>query len=162
MENFKALLTTTEGRIGRQQWWIGSVLVAIAALIANAILLSMFAERAPGFFVAGSLFVTLLVLWLAYCLGVKRRHDRGNAGNDLRLFLAGILISQLIQFPRMIAILSGGPIEAPALWMQVIGFGWSIFGLYILVQLGFLRGTAGPNSYGPELRGSAGGKAAPN
>lgn len=152
MDKLVSLLTTTDGRIGRQQWWIGSITLSILAFIPNVILMFAFIERAPVVFVLGSFLVTLVVLWSAYCIGIKRRRDRGSSGIDIKLLLAGALLGQLIQIPRMLEVLSGNPGAelAPALWMQIIGFAWSLFGLYVFIQLGFLKGTTGPNTYGAD------------
>ena len=38
MDNIRALLTTTEGRIGRQQWWIGIVVLIVVSIVASIVL----------------------------------------------------------------------------------------------------------------------------
>jgi uncharacterized membrane protein YhaH (DUF805 family) len=33
---------------------------------------------------------------------------------------------------------------------MIIGVIFGIYAIYMLIQLGFLKGTAGPNNYGPD------------
>ncbi len=153
MDNIKMLLTTTEGRIGVRDWWVGMLILSVLGFIPNIILMFAFGQRLPVVFVGGSVVVSLVIIWFAYCMGIKRRHDRGSAGSDLKLLLAAIVVGQLVQAPRTLEVLSGdlgAGRPAPELWMQIIGFVLSIFGLYVFIQLGFLKGTTGPNSYGPD------------
>jgi uncharacterized membrane protein YhaH (DUF805 family) len=38
----------------------------------------------------------------------------------------------------------------PSMWLNLLNVALGIYGLYLLVVLGFLRGTAGPNQFGPD------------
>ncbi|MNU10754.1 hypothetical protein D3C72_2580940 [compost metagenome] len=50
---------------------------------------------------------------------------------------------------------NGIVMPTPDMWMSVLYLLLGIFGIYMLVQLGFLKGTPGPNSYGPDPLGYA-------
>lgn len=147
MNTIVSLLTTTDGRIGRQQWWTGVIALSVIAFVANTTVIIL-ARNVPLLAVISSTLVILALLWPAYCVGFKLRHDRGNKGTDLGILLGGMLLLNLIQIPRMYAILSDNPGIGPAIWMQILGLGWTAFAIYMFVQLGILKGTSGPNAYG--------------
>jgi uncharacterized membrane protein YhaH (DUF805 family) len=44
----------------------------------------------------------------------------------------------------------GTPIPVPGPITIALGTITGIYGIYLLVVLGFLKGTAGPNNYGPD------------
>jgi uncharacterized membrane protein YhaH (DUF805 family) len=77
------------------------------------------------------------LLWIGLALGAKRLHDRNKSAWWLILFylVPGVLDSIGEQF--------GGA----SLVFSLAAFALSIWGL---VELGFLRGTVGPNQYGPD------------
>jgi uncharacterized membrane protein YhaH (DUF805 family) len=162
MGNLVSLYTSTEGRIGRGQWWLGAiilvVIVIVVTLIIDAILgISMMPDMAAladparqGAVMAGlqkagwvSLIVALLAAYPNYALGVKRRHDRDNNGVDLIVFIVLQLVYSLLVPIGM----------AGNMIYNVIGIIFLVFAIYMLVVLGFLKGTAGPNQYGPDPLG---------
>ena len=135
-----ALLWSFQGRINRQPYWLASLAIIIAMIILVG-LISAFAGVGA---LAGGVGIWLLVLalsipliWIGLALGVKRLHDRDKSAWWLLIFY---LLPSVLQ--------SGG--EAAG-GLQVVlalaGFAVSIWGL---VELGFLRGTAGANRYGSD------------
>ena len=44
----------------------------------------------------------------------------------------------------------GGPDEAPSTLALMIAVPFTVLGLALLFELGFRRGTQGPNPYGPD------------
>ena len=97
------ILFSFEGRINRQPYWIGWIVLNIIVFIGQ---MSGSAEV--------SLIITLLILWPALALQAKRWHDRGKSA-------WWILLNATI-----------------------IGIPW------VLIELLFLKGTDGPNEYGPD------------
>jgi len=105
-----------------------------------------------------SLVITLVFAYPAYAVMVKRRHDRNSAGLDVLVFLGLTLLSLLVgalgigmevmQMPLGNGTTLPVPVPGPALAALQMANG--IFALYLLVVLGFLRGTAGENDYGPD------------
>ena len=155
MDGIVSLLTTTEGRIGRKQWWIG-VLVLIAAGIVASIILSIISMGNLTIMAWGSFLISLALLWPSYCIGIKRRHDRDNDGKDL---IALIAVSVLLNLLQVLGIgvstidFNGVAMPTPDMWLAILQGLVFLFAIYMLVQVGFLRGTPGPNSYGPDPLG---------
>ena len=177
MDAFKALYTTTDGRIGRKQWWLG-VLGLVVASIALSIVMSLIGFSAwtgiptidpnnPDLAAISaatadairrgawaSLIMFLILAYPSYCIAVKRRHDRDNAGRDVLIFMGVNVLLLLLQAlglgVTMVDVGNGVAMPAPSMWMSALSIILGIFGIYLLVVLGFLRGTIGSNSYGDD------------
>jgi uncharacterized membrane protein YhaH (DUF805 family) len=135
------LLFGYDGRIGRLYYWL--VLMAAWAITG---LFATFADDAVagtgdiGRYVA-FVFIVGTLIWIHSAATVKRLHDRDKSAwwyvlygvAPLALFIAAIHFY-----------LQGVP--APAWTLFVLSIGGL---LWVIVELGFLRGTAGPNRYGP-------------
>jgi uncharacterized membrane protein YhaH (DUF805 family) len=127
--DWKYLLTSFEGRISRQPFWLSVLALFIAQWVIMFILgmvfgYSMMAGMDPGMLpdeaaaMASSgmmpiVIVSLLFLYPALAVYTKRWHDRGKSGWWTLILLVPLL-----------------------------GIIW------FLVECGFLRGTEGPNQYG--------------
>lgn len=155
MDGLIALLTTTDGRIARKQWWMG-VLVLILVGIAASILLAVISFGNPTVMAWGGFIVSLVLLWPSYCIGVKRRHDRDNDGKDLIALIALSVLLNLMQAAGIgmtVTDMGGVAVPTPDLWLAILQGLVFLFVIYMLVQVGLLRGTPGPNSYGPDPLG---------
>jgi uncharacterized membrane protein YhaH (DUF805 family) len=158
MDNIKALLTTTDGRIGRQQWWIGIVVLIVISIVASIVLsiLSFGNGTVMAWF---GVLINLALIWPSYCVGIKRRHDRDNNGTDLKILIAGSVLLNLLTATGIgssMTDMGGVMVPVPSIWLGALNLIFAIFSIYMLVQLGFLKGTTGPNSYGPDpLDGAA-------
>ncbi|GAB5429073.1 MAG: DUF805 domain-containing protein [Devosia indica] len=158
MDNIKALLTTTDGRIGRQQWWIGIVVLIVISIVASIVLsiLSFGNGTVMAWF---GVLINLALIWPSYCVGIKRRHDRDNNGTDLKILIAGSVLLNLLTATGIgssMTDMGGVMVPVPSIWLGALNLIFAIFAIYMLVQLGFLKGTAGPNNYGPDpLDGAA-------
>lgn len=169
------LFFSPRGRIGRQTWWFGALgFVGVAFVLALAITLPLLSETitslgeapiggggmAERFAVliqrmslAGLILYAVLAYPL-YCLCVKRRHDRGSSGWDLLVYgLLAAVPSLIFAFGWGIDLSDFGddmilPVETR--WMTILSSCLSLFGLYLTVVMGLLKGTAGPNAYGPD------------
>lgn len=127
----KDLLFSAQGRIGRGQFWKGSVVSALVMMVVLTVLNFALAQFIPSdvteageYKVEGARALPFILLnlaamvpavWAGLCLGIKRFHDRGKSG-------IWVLIA-LVPF---------------------------IGGLWYFIETGFLRGTAGPNEYGSD------------
>lgn len=152
MDKLVSLLTTTDGRIGRQQWWIGIVALIVIALVATIVIsmISFGNTTIIGWF---NVLLGLAFIWPSYCIGIKRRRDRNNNGTDLKILLAGSVLLNLISATGIGVTwtdVGGVMMPMPALWLSAINLVFGIFAIYMLVQLGFLKGTTGTNSYGAD------------
>ncbi len=151
MEKIVSLLTTTEGRIGRQQWWIGVIAMVVISIIASIILgILSFGNTALLSWLA--VLLNIALIYPAYCIGIKRRHDRDNDGTDLKILIAGSIIINVLQATGIgvdwVDAGQGVVLPMPAIWLGLINLAYAIFAIYMFVQLGFLKGTTGANSYG--------------
>jgi uncharacterized membrane protein YhaH (DUF805 family) len=142
------LLFSFQGRINRKPWWLTSlaigavmlVIIIIAALAAGGALISNDPAAILG--ALGGLALLILILaipliWIGLALGAKRLHDRNKSAWWLVVFY---LVPGVLQG-------IGEQVGGVGLILSLAGFAISIWGL---VELGFLRGTVGPNQYGSD------------
>jgi uncharacterized membrane protein YhaH (DUF805 family) len=81
-----------------------------------------------------------VVSWIsAFAVGVKRLHDRDKSGWWILLFYLA---------PSVLGSIANTS-EQPLVGF-VLGVGSFVISIWALVELGFLRGTVGPNRYGPD------------
>ncbi len=157
MNNLIGNFTGMDGRIGRQAWWIGVVVIIVVGIVLNFILGAVMGGGMPSLeqlmnpavmmaFAQKQAWIGLILgLITAYpyiALSVKRRHDRGNNGYDA---IGLIVFSLLFSLAQAL-----GLVSATNTIGMVISVIFLIYAIYMLVQLGFLKGTVGPNSYGPD------------
>jgi uncharacterized membrane protein YhaH (DUF805 family) len=145
--SISALLWSFRGRISRQPYWLGSL--AIIVLLGVAISLLAGGEIAEGDAAAragiGLLIPALGIplIWIGLALGAKRLHDRGKSAWWLVVFY--LLPSGLQSV--------GERLGDVGLVLVLVGLLVSAWGL---IELGFLRGTAGPNRFGSDPLASRG------
>jgi uncharacterized membrane protein YhaH (DUF805 family) len=97
--------------------------------------------------------VGLVNMWIAFAFSAKRLHDRDRTGwwliwQLLILILAVILVVVAIVVPQ----------EQGAVWYALAGaacLAAFVISVWLFVQIGFLRGTQGPNRFGPDPLGAA-------
>ncbi|ODT47698.1 DUF805 domain-containing protein [Devosia sp. 63-57] len=148
--DIKSMFLASSGRISRRTWWFGTLMLIAASLVINLVL----ALVGLGVSSWMPLIVYLLMIYPAYNLGLKRRHDRDNPGQDYLILLAGSAVFTILQSLGIgyspVDLGNGFVGMMPDLWMSLLQLAFAIFGIYMLVQLGFLKGTTGDNSYGPD------------
>lgn len=156
MDKLKVLYTTTDGRLSRKEWWIGVVGLIIASIVLSIILGMVGLGGASGW---GQLIAYVILFYPGWCIGIKRRQDRDNNATDFKVLMGLSGLLTLLQAfgigVTMTDMGNGMVMPTPDMWMSVLYLLLGIFGIYMLVQLGFLRGTPGPNSYGPDPLGYA-------
>jgi len=139
-----SLLLSVAGRIPRYRWWIGTLAVSAFLLFVFLLLLAIFGvgfvKSANG---QAALFVLQLVgLYSYYCLAGKRFQDRAKPASFALIWIGPQLLSLLLDNLELTGVLS------------LVEFALATFnfvvGVWFLVELGFLRGTVGPNRYGPD------------
>src|SRR5215813_13817613 len=160
------LLFSFKGRINRKPWWLATVAVGLAASLVTAILeaLARFSgetvvnpvthEFEPtGIFGLVISIIALANMWVAFALSAKRLHDRDRTGwwliwQLLTLTIAVILVVVAVMVPQ----------EQGAVWYALAGgacLAAFVISVWLFVQIGFLRGTQGPNRFGPDPLGAA-------
>ena len=157
MNSLVGNFTGMDGRINRQAWWIGVVVLIVVAIVLNFILGAILGGGMPSIeqlmdpaVMAAyaqkqgwiSLIIGLITAYPYIALSVKRRHDRDNNGYDAIGLIVFSLLWSLVQALGFVG--STNPVY------MIVSVVFLVYAIYILVQLGFLKGTAGPNSYGPD------------
>lgn len=170
--DWKWFYTSLDGRIGRKQFWIGSILLGIAGFIVGYIVMSIFGVGMMSFVAAvnsdtsatdlmalttrsawANLVVYLILLYPVAAMTIKRRHDRGSSGLDVWIYLAVAVLMLLVQALGVgyaVSEVAGIQMVTPTGWVSVVGMLVGIFALYLLVVCGFLKGNAGDNAYGAD------------
>jgi uncharacterized membrane protein YhaH (DUF805 family) len=102
--------------------------------------------------VSGDALADILDLAFTYpefAIAMKRANDRELSPWFVALFLAINVAGDLFD-------LLNGPIDEDSIVIYLIAVPVSVLGLALLVELGFRRGTEGPNRFGPDpLSGKA-------
>jgi uncharacterized membrane protein YhaH (DUF805 family) len=150
------LFTSFQGRIGRAQFWLGVVMLLFVTVggvltLAPEVLETPVDQPMPAPGLAEILF-NLIVVLAGTALSVKRFNDRDRPywwGFALGALGAAFTVAPLF-----------GWFVDPAFFTTAET---ALFGLFIAISLfalvdnGFLKGTPGPNRYGPDpLAGPAG------
>jgi uncharacterized membrane protein YhaH (DUF805 family) len=164
--------TRLDGRIGRQTWWLGTLVTLVAALILYFILsavmgtgFSMMTDpqkmMEPGFMenmmqsAAWQQLISLVILgYPVTALMSKRLNDRDRPSWLKWLFWAPTVLATLVGIAGMGYTLqdmgNGVMMPAPTMLMGVLSIASLVIGLWALVELGFLRGTSGANAHGAD------------
>jgi uncharacterized membrane protein YhaH (DUF805 family) len=164
-------LFSVKGRLRRRDWWLWSiVLFALYSVLAfvgmkllgsSSLPFSMGAhddtfdqDRWDSQMFAVDAVVSLLLFWPVLAVWIKRRHDRGRSA---RLVVAFWLLfwaeRGLAQAGRMASDGASGLLRLAAWLLLIAAF---FIGVWLLISLGFLEGTPGPNRYGPSPKGLGG------
>lgn len=142
------------GRIGRSDFWIGSIGLGVLQLVIAfaggmmlaPMLLRFLTPDQVALVQSNFLFiVSLLFLWPLSAVAVKRSHDRDMSGWWYGAFVIFQLITNVWGSAAW-AGLAPSPHLAVVMALAVINI---LGGLYFLVTLGFLPGTPQTNDYGP-------------
>lgn len=148
--DWKKLLFSFEGRARRSHFWIGWLILLGVGVVAGWI---------P---ILGGL-ISLALIWPNTAISVKRLHDMGQTG-WLVLIPWAVSIIGVIAAVSMIgvsAVTNSAALEDgdPAAILALLGPALGLFGLILLVCLGFLLwigltdGQRGDNKYGPNPKG---------
>jgi uncharacterized membrane protein YhaH (DUF805 family) len=144
--DFNYLFTSLDGRINRAKWWAGFIIIIVVAIVVGLIVLSVLGDSVAGRIV--SFIVQLILSYPAYAVGAKRFQDRNKPA---MYALVGIAIGLLYGLLAIFGVV-GDPVSQGALdWIFMLAF--LAVGIWYLVELGILKGTAGPNQYGPDPLG---------
>jgi len=132
------LLTSFEGRIGRKTFWI-----AIAVLVAAEILAHFVAEAFQGDRL--SAIIDLAFTYPEFAIAAKRANDRDLPIWILIVFFGGGALLDLLTVLGL-----AGNNEKPSVLSLVIAVPFTVMLVALMIELGFRRGTIGPNRYGPD------------
>jgi len=132
------LFTVFDGRISRQTFWIAIAVLTVAEIFGHILAEEIQGDRL-------SAIVDLAYTYPEFAVAVKRAHDRNL---PLWLLFAFFGASALLDLLTVLELT--GTDEQPSLVSIGIALPFTVMGLVLLVELGFRRGTIGPNQYGPD------------
>ncbi|TNY63817.1 DUF805 domain-containing protein [Vibrio parahaemolyticus] len=135
----KELLFSFHGRIDRKTYWIWNVIYCISIIGFGAGISKLF--PAFSYLLLPIFLLVLLIPDLA--ITTKRWHDR-----DKSIYWLGLNIPLVIG--RIATPMTSPMAQEPSTPQLFIASISLICGLWILIECGFLKGTSGPNKYGPE------------
>jgi uncharacterized membrane protein YhaH (DUF805 family) len=136
--NLFTLLFGFRGRINRAKYWLAVLIYVISLSILWAIV--YWYELEGGALIAVAVFA--LPLWVSgIAVGIKRLHDRDKSGWWILLFYFG---------PQVLNGLATAAGETEQILSLLLSTASVALGIWAIVELGFLRGTPGPNRYGPD------------
>ena len=132
------LLNGFHGRIGRQTFWIAFGAVYIANFLACVAADQIQGERL-------SAIVDLAFTYPEFAIAIKRAHDR-----DLPVWLL-IIFFTVNAVVDLLSVLGWSVIVDQSNWLALgVLIPFWVFGIALLIELGFRRGTVGPNQHGPD------------
>jgi len=132
------LLDSFHGRISRRTFWIAMSVVVVANYLAC---------YAAGYVQGDQLnaIVDLVFTYPEFAIAVKRGNDRDWPLWPIAVFFAGSVLLDLF------AVLGvAGTDAAPSTPTIAVSVPFTILGLGLLIELGFRKGTPGPNRHGPD------------
>ncbi len=136
--DWRYLLDAFHGRIGRQTFW-----TALGAVLAANVVACYVAQQIGGDQL--NAVVDLAFTYPEFAIAVKRGNDRNMPLWPIALFFAG---SVLLDFLAVVGLT--GTNEEPSTLSLAITVPFTLLGLGLLVELGFRKGTPGPNRHGPD------------
>ena len=136
--NWLYLSNSFHGRIGRQAFWFALILTIVAQLAGQAIADQLQGDRL-------SAIVDLVFTYPQFAVTIKRAHDRNMPDWVLIAFFAANAFLDLL-----VVLDLAGTSEHPNLLSLAVAIPLTVVGVALLVELGFRKGTEGPNQYGPD------------
>jgi len=143
--NFASLFMSFEGRISRKPFWLGLLSLLILGLIILLGSLYVAGERDYPVIRFNILVIEVALLYPLLAVGVKRLHDRNRPGYTALVFVLPWLLHQVTNLVGI----TGDPTAINAIDIAFILINLVLF-VWFVVDLGVLRGTRGPNVYGPD------------
>jgi uncharacterized membrane protein YhaH (DUF805 family) len=132
------LFNSFDGRISRKPFWIAMAVLTVAELVGHFVAEELQGDRL-------SAIVDLAFTYPELAVAVKRGHDR-----NLPLWLIGAFFAASALLDTLTVLGWAGTTEEPSMISLLIALPFTIFGIALLVELGFRKGTPGPNPYGPD------------
>jgi len=159
------LLFSFKGRIQRLYWWITSLVVGtVAGMLTSS--LEFWAQRAGsgmidpdtqefepvGPFAIGLGAIVILNMWINLAVSVKRLHDRDRTGWWIAALYAAIIVAVLLGMATLMQ--PEGQREGLNTVAVIAVIAVSYLMIWLFVEIGFLKGTQGPNRFGPDPLGA--------
>jgi uncharacterized membrane protein YhaH (DUF805 family) len=139
--NWGQLFFKFDGRVNRAPFWIAALIFAVINI---ALLLLGYLTEQSGLFQAVNGMLSIVILISGIAVGIKRLHDRNKSGWYLLLFyfVPGVLAA--------VSVLIGEFVEDSSIIATVLALLALAIIVWVVIELGCLRGTVGVNPYGPD------------
>lgn len=144
--DFSHLYLSTEGRIGRQLWWIGHIILGVIGIVITVVVTKLFGQLSFATRLISLIWI-LAVAYPAYAVSAKRFQDR-NKNGALGAILIGISAFSVLLQLFGIGV-SSDPMH-PSTFGMILRLATLAVAIWYLIELGILRGTVGANDYGPD------------
>jgi uncharacterized membrane protein YhaH (DUF805 family) len=132
------LLSSFEGRISRKTFWIGIAVLLVAELLGYLIAQALQGDRLAAI-------VDLAFVYPEFAIAAKRAHDR-----DLPIWILIVFFGGGAALDLLTVLELSGVKDQPSLISLMIAVPFTVLLVALLIELGFRRGTIGPNQYGPD------------
>ena len=139
------LFFSLDGRINRAKYWIGSLLIGATGI--GAMLLIVWAVGLSDASVKFAIALALALMYPTYAVMAKRFQDRNKPGALALFGIVPLILSNLLY--------TLGVFDAatPTTLSQVFDLALVGISIWLLIDLGILKGTQGPNRYGADPLG---------
>lgn len=122
--DFQQFYLSAQGRVNRKQWWLYLVLpVVVVGIILNIIDASMGTSE----------------------------FQSGDGSVEFQVGLLGGIWSLIVLIPEILVSIKRFHDRDKSGWWVLIGLVPVIGWIWLLIELGFLKGTEGPNRFGPPV-----------
>ncbi len=156
--NFSQMFFSFDGRLNRARWWLASIILAVVAIVLLLLAFMMLGvswtmARATSSGGLATLVVTAIIAYPATAIMVKRLNDRDRPSWMAAVFWAPSVLSilgGLFGLTETMGQMGGMQVPVPTTLGWIINIAGMIIGIWALIELGILRGTAGPNQHGPD------------
>jgi uncharacterized membrane protein YhaH (DUF805 family) len=153
--NWGNLLFGFSGRINRAKWWLTVLITVIVNILVSVITNAVQSTAIIGII---GLISFVAMFWISLAAGVKRLHDLNRTGAWLIYFILGpFSCSGLFAIVGLdvMAALCRTSLSTLLPWRVgttaiIVGVLALILYVWAFVWFGCLRGTVGPNQYGPD------------
>jgi uncharacterized membrane protein YhaH (DUF805 family) len=138
-----------KGRIGRQQYWLGTLVMFIVLFVVDWILGIPGKEPPDSHLAIAGYVIGTISIYPSAAIVVKRVHDLNQAA---WVFVATLVAAtSLIMNALAVAALLGYlEVQRHVSFLDWIAIAISTTGVSCWIALGLTRGTLGPNQYGPD------------
>ena len=132
------LYNSFDGRIGRRTFWIAMAVIMGADIFVHFIAESLQGDRL-------SAITDLAFAYPEFAVAAKRGHDR-----NMPMWVPGIFFGAGAFLDLLTVLQMAGTENEPSVLSLLIAVPFTVVGLALVVELGFRRGTVGPNQYGAD------------
>jgi uncharacterized membrane protein YhaH (DUF805 family) len=136
--NWLYLLDSFHGRISRKTFWIAMIAVGVANMLACQVAQQVDGDKLNAV-------VDLVFTYPEFAIAVKRGNDR-----DWPLWPVAIFFAASVLLDLFAVVGWAGTDDAPSTLSFAVAVPFTVVGIALLIELGFRRGTPGPNQFGSD------------